>query len=953
MPLRRSAPAAPRCRTAAIALALALGLACANVHGQGTSRYYQLPAGTLDQSLKALARSGNIQLLYPPELTAHRRAAPLQGEFTPADALAALLHGSGLEVQRVTADTFVIRHRVEPAPHGGATEHALPAVPLQDVPVPLLPVEVTGTHLRRTEVETASPLTVITRRQIERSGYQTLFELLRAQPGVRVNNAPVAMTDNALYQANGLSGATGAAAVDLHGLGATATLFLVDGQRMAGYGLAQGEFALVNDLESIPLPLVERIEVLRDGASAIYGSDAMAGVVNIILRKRFQGVAVDGNTGISSHGDAAEHRGTISAGTAFGHGGHVILGLDYLERSPLLGLERAWARHSGEDSNGYYYFDGGQIGYDSQGGGCTRTSLDGPCINTSGPVTTLQTQLDSRSLLAHLDHPIGSLRGYADLRWNMVRQHQQTGPATEQLAVYDPASPQDPQVINYAFSDVGPIRDFTRSRSTQLSLGLRGTPGDWGWDLRLDSQRNAGTDRVQGLLRSSVLDQALADGSYQPGEHNDPVLLAALAPPLMRTGHTSQTGFSLRTDGPLGEWRQGSIALAAGIEGYREKMDDQPDPLLISNDVFQFQPPYMRRGDRWISAAYVELETPLARGLAMNLAGRADHSGGFGWAFSPKLGLKWDLSESVSLRGTLARGYRAPTLPELDRPQALLPTGVRVEVPDSLLPCRSAAATTPGYSLCTLRLDSISNPGLKPERSRSLTLGVVWAPSPALGIALDVYQVDRRNEIRPLPVSYALDHPGAFPELFRRNDQGVLYAFDQQLVNLGKTMVRSFDLDARYRLDTVRHGSVSFSLGVDWLSKLRRQIEPGAAPQAYDGYADQPKATALAGVEWTLRDWVATANLRYTGHYAFQSSADSLLTCPKVLRDAGHCDTPAFTLLDLDLEYGGIEHWRFGLNIHNALDHQPVYYGRPSLAYSPSFDDVVGRYFLLSFHYQR
>ncbi len=953
MPSRRSAPSAPSGRAIATALAVMLGLACTAARGEVPTRHYRLPAGTLDQSLHALARDGNIQLLYAPELTAHRHATALEGDFTPAGALAALLRGSGLEVQQVTADTFVLRRsRAAPALAHPA-ERTLPAVPLQSVPVPLLAVEVTGTHLRRTEVETASPLTVITRRQIERSGYQTLFELLRAQPGVRVNNAPVAMTDNALYQTNGLSGATGAAAVDLHGLGATATLFLVDGQRMAGYGLAQGEFALVNDLESIPLSLVERIEVLRDGASAIYGSDAMAGVVNIILRKHFEGVAVDGNSGISSRGDAAQHRGTISAGTAFGQGGHAILSADYLDRSPLLGADRSWARHSGEDSNGYYYFDGGQIGYDSKGGGCTQTSLDGPCVNTSGPVTSLQTRLDSRSLLVHVDHPLGPLRAYADLRWNMVRQHQQTGPATEQLEIYDPATPQDTRVINYAFADVGPIRDFTQSRNTQLSFGLHGTPGDWEWDLRLDSQHNTGTDRVHGLLRSSVLDQALANGSYLPGGHNDPALLAALAPPLMRTGHTSQSGFSLRTDGPLVEWRQGSVGLAAGVEGYREKMQDQPDPLLISNDIFQFQPPYQRRGDRWISAAYVELESPLAHGLTASLAGRADHSGGFGWAFSPKLGLKWDVTESVSLRGTVANGYRAPTLPELDRPQALLPTGVRVEVPDSLLPCANPTPTQPGYALCTLRLDSVSNPNLKPERSRSLTFGVVWAPSPVLGIALDVYQVNRRNEIRALPVSYALDHPDAYPELFRRNDQGVLYAFDQQLVNLGKTMVRSFDLDARYRLDTARYGSVSLSLGVDWLSRLRRQIEPGAPAQSYAGYADQPRATALAGIEWTLSDWVATANLRYTGHYAFQSSAGSLPACPDTLRQAGHCRTPAFTLLDLNLEYGGIAHWRFGLDVHNALDHRPVYYGRPSLAYSPSFDDVVGRYFLVSFHYQR
>lgn len=956
MPRRHVAFAAPGRRRVALGLALALSIACAPAAGTqaATTRHYRIAAGaSLDDALRSLAHRGNIQLLYAPELTAHRRASPLEGDFTAADALTHLLQGSGLVAEAVNADTFVLRRAATAPAPTPAAPRALPAVPLENVPVPLLTVEVTGTHLRRTALETASPLTVIDRRQIEHSGYQTLFELLRAQPGVRVNNAPVALSDNALYQVNGLSGATGAAAVDLHGLGATATLFLVDGQRMAGYGLSQGEFSLVNDLESIPLSLVERVEVLRDGASAIYGSDAMAGVVNIILRKHFEGVALDGNTGISSRGDAAQHRGTASFGTTFGHGGHLVLGVDYLDRAPLLGSARRWARNGGDGGDGYYYFDGGQIGYGNTGGGCTRITLDGPCTNTSGPLTTLQTGLDSRSLLAHLDHPLGTLEAYADLRWNMVRQRQQTGPATEQLLIYDPATPQGSRVVNYAFSDVGPIRDATQSRSTQLSVGLRGHPGDWQWDLRLDDQHNAGTDRARGLLRSSVLDQALADGSYQPGGHNDPALLAALSPELLRTGRTSQSGFSLRADGPLAQWRLGEVGLAAGIEGYREQLDDQPDPLLIANDVFQFQPPYVRRGNRWISAAYVEMDMPLAKGLTANVAARADHSGGFGWAFSPRLGLKWDVTDSVSFRGTIARGYRAPTLPELDRPQALLPTGVRVEVPDALLPCVNARSVGSGYSLCTLRLDSVSNPGLRPERSRSLTFGVVLAPTPALGIALDVYQVDRRHEIRALPVSYALDHPAAYPELFRRDARGALYAFDQQLVNLGKTMVRSFDLDVRYRLDTAHRGSFSFSLGVDWLSKLRRQIEPGALPDAYDGYADQPKATALAGVEWTRGNWVTTANLRYTGHYAYQTSANSLLTCPKELRAAGHCSTPAFTLLDLNLDYSGFGHWRIGVNVHNALDHHPRYFGRPSLTYSPSFDDVVGRYFLLSFHYQR
>lgn len=936
----------------ALALSLVSSVAQANPGAGAEIRHYHIAAGRLDDALRAFIRTSGVQLLYSPELTATRHSAPLDGDFLPEQALHILLQGSGLQAEEVAQQTYVLRSVTHPIAPPKAPPPELPNIPVEQRPTDLVPVEVTGTHLRRTALETASPLTVIDRPQIERSGYQTLYELLRAQPGVRVNNAPVALSDNALFQANGLSGATGAAAVDLHGLGATATLFLIDGQRMAGYGLAQGEFSLVNDLESIPLALVERVEVLRDGASAVYGSDAMAGVVNIILRKHFTGVALDLNAGVSSQGDADQHRATLSFGHALPGGGHMLLSADFLDRSPLLGRQRAWARNAPGDDDGYYYFDGGQIAY-TGAAGCVQSSLDGPCNHDTVAQTSLQTSLDSRSILAHVDHPLGSIEAYADFRWNILRQQQQTGPATEQLLVFDPAHPRDPQLVTYAFDDVGPVRDATKARSTQVSAGLRGTPGEWAWNVRVDTQLNTGTDEVRGLLRTSVLDQALNDGSYVPGSPtNSPALLAALSPRLTRIGRTSQTGFSARTDGPIADWPHGSVQLATGVEGYRERLDDQPDPLLISNDVFQFQSPYVRRGNRWISAGWVELEAPVSRSLTANVAARADHSGGFGWAFSPRVGLKWDLTESVALRGTLARGYRAPTLPELERPQALLPTGVRVEVPNSLLPCPRPRPAGPDSTVCTLRLDSVSNPSLKPERSRSITLGVVLAPTPTLGIALDAYQVTREHEIRPLPVDYALDHPGSYPELFRRDADGVLYAFDQQLVNLGHTLVRSLDLDVRYRLETDHLGKFDFNLGLDWLTTLRRQIQPDATTENYAGYADQPRATALAGLTWSIGDWVAGANLRYTGGYAYGTSADSTLDCPDDQRAAGRCTTPGFSLLDLDLDYGGVPHWRIGLNVHNALDHHPRYYASPSTAYSPAFDDVVGRYVLVSFRYR-
>ncbi len=190
---------------------------------------YSIAAGSLDDTLHAFASQSGTQLLYAPALTSHRRSPGLSGRFDADRALEHLLQGSGLYAIAVTGNTYVLKASIAtPAPSS-----AIPPIERPRTTTKLMPVDVTGTHIRRTSLETASPLTVINREQIEHSGYQTLYDLLRAQPGIRVSNAPVAMTDGAVYQNNGLSGATGAASVDLRGLGSAATLFLIDGQRMA------------------------------------------------------------------------------------------------------------------------------------------------------------------------------------------------------------------------------------------------------------------------------------------------------------------------------------------------------------------------------------------------------------------------------------------------------------------------------------------------------------------------------------------------------------------------------------------------------------------------------------------------------------------------------------------------------------------------------------------------
>ena len=166
-------------------------------------------------------------------------------------------------------------------------------------------LNVTGTNIKRTEAETAAPVEVITREDIQASGLQTIAAVVQsitANSNGTVSNAFV----------NGL--AAGSSGVSLRGLGANNTLVLLNGRRLAVYGLADdGQRSFVN-LNQVPFDAVERIEILKDGASAIYGSDAVAGVVNIILREQYTGITATGTAGTTYKGDGDQFRGAVTGG---------------------------------------------------------------------------------------------------------------------------------------------------------------------------------------------------------------------------------------------------------------------------------------------------------------------------------------------------------------------------------------------------------------------------------------------------------------------------------------------------------------------------------------------------------------------------------------------------------------------------------------------------------------
>lgn len=166
-------------------------------------------------------------------------------------------------------------------------------------------VEITGSNIRRVQSEAASPIQVVSRDDIEKSGKASVAEFLQA---LALDNQGSVPTNFSIGFAAGASG------ISLRGLGAASTLVLVNGRRVAPYGLADDGQKLFTDLNMIPLDSVERVEILKDGASSIYGSDAIAGVVNVILRKDFKGTVAKVNFGASRYGDGTEKRASITTG---------------------------------------------------------------------------------------------------------------------------------------------------------------------------------------------------------------------------------------------------------------------------------------------------------------------------------------------------------------------------------------------------------------------------------------------------------------------------------------------------------------------------------------------------------------------------------------------------------------------------------------------------------------
>lgn len=843
-------------------------------------------------------------------------------------------------------------------------------------------IQVTGSRLSRTDAETPAPVQVITREEIARSGAVTLTEVMQKLPA---NNFGTS-NENDAARTHGSGG------VSLRGLGAGATLVLINGRRVAPLGFSAsfspGTFV---DLNQIPIGMVERVEVLLDGASAIYGSDAVAGVVNIILRRSYRGAEVAAGYGRSTHGDATQRQASVMLG--FGDlgadGYNVFAGLSHLDQDPVKNVER-WHSQSADyrgfglaDFRSTYSYPGNLYTADNRTflqalPGCTTAigepGSPGPGRCLSQPVRDLvaESKRDALFVAGTVALPNGfELFSDAMIGHTVVHAQNLNFPGSNYSADGNPpfglfllpvGHPQNPYPFEVALRTrfLDELRVYTPTSDTQrVVAGLRHHDLS-GWDVEgaLLWSRSRTRATTMGVIDDVVLHSEVFDASGRavPGFRfgdpaaNDPSLMARLYPRLVDVGSTSTASVDLRGTREIYRLPGGAAQLAIGVELRRERFSTATDPRIASGEISVLFGD-TAAGSRTVASGHAELSLPVTRTLEASLAGRYDRYSDFGGTTNSKAGMKWQLIPGVAVRGTFATAFRAPSPLETGSAPGHFFAPLRdpktCPVPDVSNPTCDART----------RFDVFPNPALQPERANITTAGIVFEPWRGASFTVDAYRIRRKDQIGVVDPTFLLAHEGEFPGSVVRNPDGTINRINLTGLNIGAVRTWGIDATAKARTQLGELGQLGVDGSYAWLPHYWIATTPDAPLADYAGTYMQPKSRARLSFSLDRGPWRSALTFNYTGKY-LRAMTPSDLTCPFDAAGTNRpelCSVKAWRTTDLFIGYTGFQRLELGLLITNIDNVQAPFdvnqVANTLLAAQSAFHSAVGRFFKLTAKY--
>jgi outer membrane receptor protein involved in Fe transport len=829
-----------------------------------------IPAGDLKSALDAYVQQTGRQLIYRTDKVRGVRSPGAHGNLSPDAALTVLLQGTGFAARTDSSGAIAI---VSAEGNAAAAESAAPlgtAIQTQSAATAdgAGQIVVTGTRIRGGRA--ASPVITIGSKQIREEGFTDLGEVIRSipqnfsggqNPGVSVGNISGAGLAN--------QNLTGGSGLNLRGLGPDATLTLLNGRR-----LAYGGFVQSVDISAIPVEAVDRIEIVPDGASAIYGSDAVGGVANVILKRDFQGVTIGGRVGGATDGGLGTHDYTGTAGTKWSSGG-VIATFEDSTVKPIYARQRSYADF-----------------------------LIDP--------TTL--------------YPGSKLRS------GLLSAHQQLGEAiTLRLDALRTRRDQD---YGYYLGGMNDISSRTTTTFVAPSVEIS-LPGEWTASLGGAWGKD---DHLQYQTRTNVTTGAST----------------------IVSNHcfcNKSRSYEVNAEGPLFALPGGDARLAIG-GGYR-RLDFQQFERTAGVAAI--------KGSESARFAYAEMNLPLVgpqthvagvERLALSAAVRAEDYDSFGTIATPKVGVVYEPSADIALKGTWGRSFKAPTLFQRYWTKAAYLYD----------PAPFGGSGFPAGS--TVLVNWGGNTDLKPERATtwSATLAIHPTSAPAFQAELTGFYIDYVDRVvQPVAnSSQALSNPiyaqfidfSPTPEQQAKIIAGAaaFYNFSSgaydpanvaAIINLDylnavRQKIKGVDLSGSYRLDL---GTGRMTIRGS-LSLLDSTQQAGAAQKPYHlagTLFNPPKLSARLGAVWDRRGLSASVFLNYKG------GVKDLVT---------QKTTSSFTTADAALRYttagnGALSGLSFALSAQNLFDRAPpLYTPTTSAAYAVPYDSTnysaIGRFVSLS-----
>ncbi|MBB3834857.1 iron complex outermembrane receptor protein [Xanthomonas arboricola] len=906
-------------------------------------------------------------------------------------------------------------------------------------------VQVTGTRIKTAELQGQVPIQTLNRADIERTGLTSIGEVLQELTASgSALNAKFNSSGNFGFPPDGGGVGAGSAQVDLRHLGSKRVLVLVDGIRWVNESSASG-VGSSTDLNTIPLAIVERIEVLEDGASSLYGSDAIAGVVNIITRRTFDGAQVTLNYGQYGKGDGANQGVDLAWGTS-GEDFSLFLGASYVKQDPIYARDRAQARFpipgtgltfgSSATPDGRFQFVDPNTGvrqnltpnagvgtpqYDGSAG-CTRSD-DYHCFGTAdrynfAEQNLLLTPSERKGVFAQFRYYFND-----DVQWYVKalgnRRESTNQAAPEPIFLGPDAGTGNPLADNIRISALNPFNPFgfdLDSATNLIQIGRRPVEGGprryqqqvdtqyvgtglvgtfegaartWFWDVNGMYSKNKAEQTNYGSYNLFNINLALGDPAacaavagcvpldiFSGAGSITPDMLRWIQPVVRDRSQNELSLFTANLSSELFQLPGGAVSFATGYEYRKYEGAYQPDPLTVAGR-YNGVPSLPTSGSYDVNEAYLELNIPifanssLGDKLDLNIAGRYSDYSTFGGEFTPKYGLRWQVTDELVLRTSYAEGFRAPTIGELFGSAARADLqlsdpcsiGLGGTAPRGSTANCAALGVPGGYQQANQQISVTTggNEQLDPERSRSFSAGFVFSPgfasnaswSDRLDLEATFYRHHVDGAIQAINAQTQLDLcvdtlDALYCDGIARASTGGINAFNNRLTNLGSIKTDGWDVDVFWTLPETAFGRFKLSWQNTFVGRYEAlgaagQRQPqGPGIEVVDSAI--PEWTSNAVLDWSLGNWTASWTARHISKLTEQcGDAVEFAVCGNPAEGTNQLD--AITYHDAQIGYR--VDWLKGLQLtaglNNVFDKDPPICLSCSLnGYDASTYDIPG-----------